>query len=332
MELKDFIKKTEDEQLSFLLLLEENKKDDFLQKIKKVNGKLFRKMHGKLSSKKQEKSLQKAGLETSNINEIPLKFLSPNPYQPRKTFNEDSLKSLSESIKVNGLISPILVSKINDEQYIIIAGERRYRASKILCNENLSRCTIEAKIIQNASDEKLRILSLLENTDRENLSLRELSLSIKKYNEDGLSIRKIEELTGISKSKVSRLLKIGNLDEWILNKMEDLRITSEYAMDLIANATGDKKLQSQMLRLSSEGATNAKLNQMLKKETKPQASEKIVIQTPYEKIIPTSKIISKTNYNKLDIDKKEKVDKLLDKMVKIQKDMKNILQKDIEDE
>ena len=95
------------------------------------------------------------------IKEIPVSEVRPNPYQPRKTFNEEALRELSESIKNYGVFTPIIVKK-SIKGYDLIAGERRLRASKLA-----GMSTIPA-IVKDYTDDQMREISLLENLQREN--------------------------------------------------------------------------------------------------------------------------------------------------------------------
>ena len=108
----------------------------------------------------------------NDVKEIPVNEIRPNPYQPRKTFNEEALNELAESIKNYGVFQPIIVKK-SIKGYDLIAGERRLRASKLAGME-----TIPA-IVKEFSDEEMREISLLENIQRENLTAIELAWAYK---------------------------------------------------------------------------------------------------------------------------------------------------------
>ena len=112
-----------------------------------------------LSSSKSSKSLPKE----SSL-EIDVTKIKPSPYQPRKTFDKDNLKSLVESIKEQGVIQPILVRNTKDKKYELIAGERRLRAVKILGYKKIP------SIIKEISNESAAIFALLENVQREDLN------------------------------------------------------------------------------------------------------------------------------------------------------------------
>ena len=107
------------------------------------------------------------------IMEIPLEELRPNPYQPRKVFDEEALQDLADSIKEHGVFQPIIIKK-SIKGYEIIAGERRYRASKI------AGLTKIPAIIRNFTDEQMMEIALLENLQRENLNAIEEAIAYKK--------------------------------------------------------------------------------------------------------------------------------------------------------
>lgn len=127
------------------------------------------------------------------VREIEVDRISPNPYQPRKYFNETAIKELSESIKKHGLLQPIIVVA-KDNDYMLLAGERRYRATK-----EAGLNTIRA-IVADIESENLRELALIENIQREDLNPIELGIAykelIEEYNitQEGLSeiIKKAE--------------------------------------------------------------------------------------------------------------------------------------------
>lgn len=153
--------------------------------------------------------------EENDIMEIPVSEIRPNPYQPRKTFNEDALNELADSIKNYGVFQPIIVKK-GLRGYDLIAGERRLRASKIA---GLS--TIPA-IVKEFTDDEMREISLLENIQRENLTAIELAWAYKGII-DNLDIRQedLAQKIGKSRSHVTNTLGLLNLpksvQEMILN-------------------------------------------------------------------------------------------------------------------
>lgn len=153
--------------------------------------------------------------DENDIKEISVAEIRPNPYQPRKTFNEEALNELAESIKNYGVFQPIIVKK-GLRGYDLIAGERRLRASKIAGLK-----TIPA-IVKEFSDDEMREISLLENLQRENLTAIELAWAYKGII-DNLDIRQedLAQKIGKSRSHVTNTLGLLNLprnvQEMILN-------------------------------------------------------------------------------------------------------------------
>ncbi|MGM9881721.1 MAG: ParB/RepB/Spo0J family partition protein [Bacilli bacterium] len=177
------------------------------------------------------------------IKEIPVSEIRPNPYQPRKTFNEEALKELSESIKNYGVFQPIIVKK-SIKGYDLIAGERRLRASKLAGLDKIPA------IVKDFTDEEMREISLLENIQRENLTAIELAWAYKGII-DNLDIRQ-EDLAlkiGKSRSHITNTLGLLNLPEEVqkmilngeismgharvLSKMEDKEEVTELADKIV---------------------------------------------------------------------------------------------------
>ncbi len=165
-----------------------------------------------------------------SIAELDIESIDPNPYQPRKHFDEGKLKELSESIKYHGLLQPIVVIA-HEDRYILIAGERRLRASKLANFE-----TIKAIIASVELDElRLRELALIENIQRENLNPIELALSYKEL----LEVHKIthEELSNIvykSRSQITNTLRLLNLSPSLQDAIVQEKISQGHAKILVA--------------------------------------------------------------------------------------------------
>ena len=151
------------------------------------------------------KNIAQANVKESRLKVSEIKL---NPFQPRKYFDEQKLNDLAESIKQNGLIQAITVAQINDE-LILIAGERRLRAHQIAELEY-----IDANLLYNITDEKLRELSLIENLQREDLTLIEEANAFKKLNEEyNKSYRDIAALSGKSKTTIADIINLSNFSE-----------------------------------------------------------------------------------------------------------------------
>ena len=156
----------------------------------------------------------------SDIKEINVSEIRPNPYQPRKSFNDDALKELSQSIKNYGVFQPIIVKK-SIKGYDLIAGERRLRASKLAGLEKIPA------IVKEFTDEEMREISLLENLQRENLTAIELAWAYKGII-DNLDIRQedLAQKIGKSRAHVTNILGLLNLPD----EVQKMVLNSEISM------------------------------------------------------------------------------------------------------
>jgi ParB family transcriptional regulator, chromosome partitioning protein len=147
--------------------------------------------------------------ESDKIIQIPLSQLRANPYQPRKHFNEDSLRELAESIKEHGVIQPIIVRKVL-KGFEIIAGERRYRASQIC-----GMATIPA-VERAFSDQQVMEIALIENVQREDLNAMEIAVSYQAIiDQFSLTQEELSAKVGKSRSHIANFLRLLLLPESI---------------------------------------------------------------------------------------------------------------------
>ena len=162
----------------------------------------------------------------SDIKEIPVAEIRPNPYQPRKTFNEEALQELADSIKNYGVFQPIIVKK-SIKGYDLVAGERRVRAAKMAGLEKIPA------IVKDFSDELMREIALLENLQRENLTAIELAWAYKGLI-DSLHITQDElaNRLGKSRSSVTNTLGLLNLPTSVQNMVLDGKLTMGHAREL----------------------------------------------------------------------------------------------------
>lgn len=153
------------------------------------------------SKKKTAKSDAVAGVE-----EISLDKIKPGKYQPRRIFDEDALNELADSIKHNGVIQPILIREHGNHHYELIAGERRFRASKI------AGLTHIPAIIRDLSDEEALAISLIENIQRKDLNVIEEARGYKRLiDEFKLIHEELAKVTGRSRSHITNILRLLNL-------------------------------------------------------------------------------------------------------------------------
>lgn len=157
------------------------------------------------------------------IQHLPLNELRVNPYQPRKTFNEESLNELAESIKEHGVFQPIIVKK-SIKGYEIVAGERRFRASKLAGKE------IIPAIVRNFTDEEMMEIAVLENLQRENLNAVDEANAYKTLMENlHLTQDQVSKRVNKSRSHITNLLGILALPEDVLTLVKENKLTMGHA-------------------------------------------------------------------------------------------------------
>jgi ParB family chromosome partitioning protein len=170
----------------------------------------------------------------SDIREIPIDDIRTNPYQPRKTFDQEALEELASSIKSYGVFQPIIVKK-SIKGYDLVAGERRLRASK------LAGLTTIPAIVRDFSDDEMREIALLENLQRENLTSIELAWAYKGLI-DRLNITQDELATKIGKSRssVTNILGLLRLPDSVQDMILDNKISMGHARVLSKLDDDDK--------------------------------------------------------------------------------------------
>ncbi|HDG8663124.1 TPA: ParB/RepB/Spo0J family partition protein [Staphylococcus aureus] len=173
------------------------------------------------------------------IKQIDISDIKPNPYQPRKTFDENHLNDLADSIKQYGILQPIVLRKTVQGYYIVV-GERRFRASKIAGLKYVSA------IIKDLTDEDMMELAVIENLQREDLNAIEEAESYQRLMTD-LKITQQEVAKRLSKSRpyIANMLRLLHLPKKIADMVKDGRLTSAHGRTLLAI-----KDEQQMLRLA----------------------------------------------------------------------------------
>ncbi|HCA26302.1 MAG TPA: chromosome partitioning protein ParB [Betaproteobacteria bacterium] len=162
-------------------------------------------------------------------------FLQPGKYQPRTQMDQESLAQLAESIKAQGIIQPILVRKIDDSHYEIIAGERRWRAAR------LAGLGEVPALVREIPDEAALAISLIENIQRENLNPLEEATGIQRLiNEFHMTHQGAAEAVGRSRSGVSNLLRLLNLAPPVQEMLLANRIDMGHARALVTLAAGQQ--------------------------------------------------------------------------------------------
>lgn len=163
--------------------------------------------------------------------EIEIDKIKPNPLQPRKVFDNESLQELAASIQEHGLLQPILVYEDmdNSDEYFLIAGERRLRASKIAHKESIKA------IIVDVQEEKLRELALIENIQREDLNPIDLAQSYKELIEDyGITHEELAKKLSKSRTQITNTLRLLELDKNVQKYVLENKISQGHAKVLVA--------------------------------------------------------------------------------------------------
>ena len=172
------------------------------------------------------------------VHKIKIIDIEPNKNQPRRTFNNESIDELAESIKRYGVIQPIIVIK-KDDYYEIVAGERRWRASKKAGLDEIP-C-----IIREDEQKKNREIALIENIQREDLNAIEKAKSFKELmNEYNLTQQELSETIGISRSAIANTVRLLNLDPRVMELIIEGKITEGHARSLLCYEDPEKQYKA----------------------------------------------------------------------------------------
>lgn len=186
-------------------------------------------------SEAYENSLNNDG--SSLVLEISVANIKPNPYQPRKNFDISALQELADSIKEHGLLQPVIVCEDENNEYVLIAGERRLRASKLAGLDSIRAIVADIKF------DKMRELALIENIQREELNPIELAQSYKELI-DEYNITHEELSTKIKKSRtqITNTLRLLNLELFVQEYLIESKITQGHAKLLVTLSPKEQRL------------------------------------------------------------------------------------------
>ncbi len=168
---------------------------------------------------------------------IPVDEVVPNPYQPRRTFDPVYMEQLAESIRMYGVLHPIIVRE-KDGKYELVSGERRWRAAKMAGLQWIPA------IVKDLSDSEVLMIALVENIQREDLNPVEKALAIKRLKEDlGLTDNDIAKVVGKDRSTITNTLRLLNLPMDVLNMLSEKKITEGHARVLLRLKSTDEMLK-----------------------------------------------------------------------------------------
>ena len=203
-------------------------------------------------------------VERQEQSKIPVDEIRPNPYQPRKVFNDEALKELSSSIKQHGVFTPILVKK-SIQGYDLIAGERRLRASKLAGLKDIPA------IIVDFNDQEMMEIALLENIQREDLNVIEEAKAYQSLIDKGYTHADIAEKMGKSRPYITNLVRLLTLPDFILTEVETGKLSQAHARLLIQLPLKEQK--NLLNRIQKEDLSVRQVEHLLKEEKNKKKSK-----------------------------------------------------------
>ena len=200
--------------------------------------------------------------------EVNVASIHPNPYQPRATFDEESIAELAQSIQQVGLLQPLLVRKV-DDGYELVAGERRLRAVTSLGMEKVA-CIVQ----QDIEDESSAMMALIENLQREDLHYLEEAQCYQKLLETyGLTQEELANRLGKSQSSIANKLRLLKLSDEVKAAMTEKRLSERHARALL-KLTDDKQRLHAVERIAEKGLSVKETEQMVEKTLNKAYDEK----------------------------------------------------------
>lgn len=210
---------------------------------------------------------------SSSINEVSLDNIVANPDQPRRNFDEQALQELSDSIREHGVISPITLRKNEDDTYMIIAGERRFRAAKMAGLQAIPA------YVRTAKDEQVMEWALIENIQREDLDAIEIALAYQRLmDEHQLTQEQMSDKVGKKRATIANYLRLLKLPSEIQLGIKDKKIDMGHARAILGSQSSEQQL-SIYRRILKEGLSVRKVEELIsenkpaKKQTKPVTSD-----------------------------------------------------------
>lgn len=185
-------------------------------------------------------------VQEGNVTELDINKIYPNPNQPRKHFDEEALQELASSIKTHGVIQPLVVNREADGKYMIIAGERRWRAS------NMAGFQKVPVVIKNYTEKQIKEISIIENLQREDLNPIEAARAIKQLmDEYNLTQEAVADRIGKSRPSVANTLRLLSLYPDVVKMIEDGRLSSGHARSLVV--VDDTTQQLKLAKQAADG-------------------------------------------------------------------------------
>jgi ParB family chromosome partitioning protein len=204
--------------------------------------------------------------ESNNVTEISIDEIISNPFQPRKDYDEQKLRELAESIKLHGILQPVLLRK-QGKKYQLVAGERRWRAAKMADVKKIPA------IVKDIDDSSMMEIALIENLQREDLNPIEEALAYKKLMDDfEMTQEKISERVGKSRSQIANTVRLLNLEKEIQKLVETGSISAGHGRALLA--IDDKATRAEIVKkIIKECLSVRQTEDLIRKLTKEEKTE-----------------------------------------------------------
>lgn len=208
-----------------------------------------------------------------SLQHFPLDMIQPGKYQPRMDMSQESLEELADSIRSQGLVQPIVVRPIDGGHYEIIAGERRWRASKLAGLESVP------VLIKDVSDRNAIAMALIENIQRENLNPMEEANALHRLREEfELTHQQTAEAVGKSRATITNLLRLRNLNDDVKKLLENCDLEMGHARTLLA-LEGESQSEA-ALQIVEKGLSVRETEQLIRRLLKPTSTDKQEIAEP----------------------------------------------------
>ncbi|GAA4503493.1 ParB/RepB/Spo0J family partition protein [Pseudaeromonas paramecii] len=215
---------------------------------------------------KTDQVRQRSELTQGELRRLPVAWLKPGKYQPRKDMSQEALEDLANSIRAQGVIQPIVVRPLGEQQFEIIAGERRWRACQLV------RLHEVPCLVKDVPDEAAVAIALIENIQREDLNAIEEAVALQRLLEEfGLTHQALAEAVGKSRSAVSNLLRLNQLNDDVKRLVEHGDLEMGHARALLA-LEGEQ--QSELARnVVQKGLTVRDTEKWVKKALQPKTEK-----------------------------------------------------------
>lgn len=205
--------------------------------------------------------------DTGRVMDISIDEISPNPWQPRRDFDEESLHALATSIRENGLIQPVVVRKKKDGTYELAAGERRWRAAK------MAGLTVIPAISKEYDDRSMAEMALVENLQRKDLNPVDEGMAYRKLmDEYGLTQENISQKVGKSRPYVANMVRLLDLPEEVKDFLSKGQLTAGQARPLLGLESDAEKVQLAR-RIVKEGLSARKVEDIIREGKEPKKKE-----------------------------------------------------------